>query len=586
MAISFDFQNIISKCISLGMLNISCNQMLTDKLFDFSEEGSRNVNICSLSRIDLSGCQGISSTTVRHVSFLFGPSLQSIDISWTKIDCTSLVYLSGYSLSSAVYLATNSQDEMPFSMAELEASQEFEIQVAKRQISGGTHDAVHRLDAQTVTGKESFRCKTSSGNGLVASENDPPNGELFAPEGQNFQNSQSEIDLIQHEIDGGDATDASSANAACGVFAKAEGKFLGNKQNVQKYSKVYCSICRNIKSAGLKSAHSYSCLREYDLKSHQNKSKNDLFDTEIILPSYSLPDLISSRSLTKDRRSDNGVSRAQFCYVQKDSDVTDAAFEKLLKLSEVSQNQTSNLERIYDLSIKSSELSIYSQMVGSNKKCPVESQGAANVSKMESNGEAIARSNVSGPMTAGVAIDGQEEDDTASDHSHLLHDEEHICAGVIYTRRSMLPHSSDLICDEMNVANPISESDSRSKSIDVGDDVARAEKSIEDFSIGDVSSLLLSATDNYQPRRMYLSQITELDISQIRFYDADVGSKCLKMFVSANNQLKSLSISWHGLTDNLLEIIAQNEPNLVKISLVSVLIMNNFLYSLRFHSYN
>jgi len=60
------------------------------------------VNLTSLS---LAGCQCITSTFVRRLTQLTQSNLKSINISYTEVDCTALVYLAGYTLSTAVQMA-------------------------------------------------------------------------------------------------------------------------------------------------------------------------------------------------------------------------------------------------------------------------------------------------------------------------------------------------------------------------------------------------------------------------------------------------------------------------------------------------
>ncbi len=81
----------------------------------------------------------------------------------------------------------------------------------------------------------------------------------------------------------------------------------------------------------------------------------------------------------------------------------------------------------------------------------------------------------------------------------------------------------------------------------------------------------------YVPRPLFNSKVTELDISEIKFYEYEVGINCLKMFVSSNHDLRSLNISWKSLDDGILGLIAENEPELTCIGLVSFVIFITLL---------
>lgn len=58
--------------------------------------------------INVSGCRNISNTFVRHLTALHGQTLKSVNISCTQIDCTALIYLSGYGIEKVAEIATES----------------------------------------------------------------------------------------------------------------------------------------------------------------------------------------------------------------------------------------------------------------------------------------------------------------------------------------------------------------------------------------------------------------------------------------------------------------------------------------------
>ncbi|KAK7497775.1 hypothetical protein BaRGS_00010909 [Batillaria attramentaria] len=91
------------------------NTFVSDKAFLLDEHAQLNcgtfsqqanhkewVSPCSLVSIDVSGCSNFSSTGVRHLCSLTGPTLQNVNISCTQADFTALLYLSGLSLPDAV----------------------------------------------------------------------------------------------------------------------------------------------------------------------------------------------------------------------------------------------------------------------------------------------------------------------------------------------------------------------------------------------------------------------------------------------------------------------------------------------------
>lgn len=147
------FQDIIVNSPQLIYISVASCLSLTDDAFNFdsisTDLDKKSEILGSLKWIDLSGCQSISSTTLRHLCSLCGQRLERVNLSWTNIDCTALICLSGYCLASAVYVATAGNENMPFSVAELEASQDYEFQMAH---NAGANDGTTEAEpASTAT---------------------------------------------------------------------------------------------------------------------------------------------------------------------------------------------------------------------------------------------------------------------------------------------------------------------------------------------------------------------------------------------------------------------------------------------------
>ena len=95
---------------------------LSENLFDYAlrqafkadiDDSQRRLPGSQLRCLSLSGCNRVTSHTVRHVTFLCGDSLQQLDISWCRnVECSVLWYLAGLALhpthredgTSAVFL--------------------------------------------------------------------------------------------------------------------------------------------------------------------------------------------------------------------------------------------------------------------------------------------------------------------------------------------------------------------------------------------------------------------------------------------------------------------------------------------------
>lgn len=100
-----------------------------------------------LTTVNVSGCRNISSSFVRYLMSVARSNLQSINISWTNIDCMALVYLSGYTLSSAVHIAVNNDTMTPVPYLEelIEQARVYEFQ----------NECVEQLDTANLAEEQS-----------------------------------------------------------------------------------------------------------------------------------------------------------------------------------------------------------------------------------------------------------------------------------------------------------------------------------------------------------------------------------------------------------------------------------------------
>ncbi|XP_069113876.1 serine-rich adhesin for platelets-like [Argopecten irradians] len=112
-------QSILLYMKSLQHLNLSGCSKLTDNVFLLNDNlqlqretfGQMNPDRfdCSLVSVDIS-CTTLSSTAIRHLATLTGPTLQHVNISWTGADTLALLYLAGYGRLAIVDLALSDSD--------------------------------------------------------------------------------------------------------------------------------------------------------------------------------------------------------------------------------------------------------------------------------------------------------------------------------------------------------------------------------------------------------------------------------------------------------------------------------------------
>ncbi|XP_033725044.1 papilin-like [Pecten maximus] len=112
-------QSILSYMKTLQHLNLAGCTKLTDNVFLLNEnlqlqretfgQMSQDRYDCSLISVDISGTT-LTSTAVRHLATLTGPTLRHVNISWTGADTLALLYLSGYGRPSIVDLTLSDPD--------------------------------------------------------------------------------------------------------------------------------------------------------------------------------------------------------------------------------------------------------------------------------------------------------------------------------------------------------------------------------------------------------------------------------------------------------------------------------------------
>ena len=95
-------------CPFLKHLNLSCCKSITDAAFALFNS-KNNISSAastshtpqpgySLTSIDISGCQSLSAVAVKYLVGLCGANLTSINLAWSGISCTALLYLAGLNM--------------------------------------------------------------------------------------------------------------------------------------------------------------------------------------------------------------------------------------------------------------------------------------------------------------------------------------------------------------------------------------------------------------------------------------------------------------------------------------------------------
>ena len=99
-------------CPGLKHLNLSSCRNITDAAFavpnsesNTSETAAQSSHPgCNLTSVDISGCQALSTVAVKHLVAICGPNLTSINLAWTGVSCTALLYLAGLNMDQVAQL--------------------------------------------------------------------------------------------------------------------------------------------------------------------------------------------------------------------------------------------------------------------------------------------------------------------------------------------------------------------------------------------------------------------------------------------------------------------------------------------------
>lgn len=95
-------------CPFLKHLNLSSCKSITDAAFALSDSKNNTSRTAStshtvqpghsLTSVDISGCQSLSTVAVKYIVGLCGANLTSINLAWTGINCSALLYLAGLNM--------------------------------------------------------------------------------------------------------------------------------------------------------------------------------------------------------------------------------------------------------------------------------------------------------------------------------------------------------------------------------------------------------------------------------------------------------------------------------------------------------
>ncbi|KAJ7393828.1 hypothetical protein OS493_003494 [Desmophyllum pertusum] len=98
-------------CPGLKHLNLSLCKNITDAAFALENTVSRTASAShtlqpghNLTSVDISGCQSLSTMAVKYLVDICGANLTNVNLAWTGMNCTALLYLAGLNVANVARL--------------------------------------------------------------------------------------------------------------------------------------------------------------------------------------------------------------------------------------------------------------------------------------------------------------------------------------------------------------------------------------------------------------------------------------------------------------------------------------------------
>ena len=175
-------------CPGLKHLNLSSCQNITDEVFFLPH--STNIALVpesktimdtshskhspgrNLTSVDISGCNSLSTMAVRHLVDLCGPSLTTLNLSWTGVGCTALLHLAGLSLEEVARIVREADSACPV-LLEMPLSEE------QKQICHQTNAKDDHYDKGEELSQECDRSYKVSVDTTRSSQKDGNNTEVL-----------------------------------------------------------------------------------------------------------------------------------------------------------------------------------------------------------------------------------------------------------------------------------------------------------------------------------------------------------------------------------------------------------------------
>ena len=615
-------------CPGLKHLNVSSCKNITDDAFaipNFKKGTSSTGSTfqtsqpgCSLTSVDISGCHSLSTVAVKHLVSLCGPSLTSVNLAWTGINCVALLYLAGLNMEKVARIMHEAGAISADSALSSNKKTKKELPDHDKWCDG-IYDSIKTKASSLMSEENNPTCNESLLNEMevltlkdvlpMASDFSQPNSSekiLHVDELNKSSDEQSGEELASDTdfmvVSGLSSEMAPSSpvseqeDSRCSQFLEKEGEECydvhGHKDFAEKAGDTCSTFCWHIpaedESLNEEKTKDHTCNRVQLLSVQKDivstERKNDIEKNETVTVTkesnrQSGTEVIYEDSFDTESNPVNKIQTVTDQYTRVSSCAVESmAFSSKAKCDNVSMPCTvvngkqpdypttrevaKDDEWARNCPVTSSTEMTCDKSVFHNRPCAelvvmdeeVEFKDPR-INCVEGEGEKPVFS-----LIPCVHVEEMENDysSAACNTSCTVHES---------STSSIIPHKNGKgkACWEDRDVLSDSEEEIKQSNHHAMPSSERKDRSMLDYSLShrrviQVSDLL--EAQSFQP------QITTLDITSIHYQSKPLGEACLKIFSQANKCLKNFAISWLELEDRMLTYLFKNEPELECLSLV------------------
>ena len=571
-------------CPFLKHLNLSSCKSITDAAFALSDSKNNTSRTTStshtvqpghsLTSVDISGCQSLSTVAVKYIVGLCGANLTSINLAWTGINCSALLYLAGLNMEKVARMigsadlvqtdsaSSSSEAQKKLACANLDEScralyddQDFSTEgfLSSNRIEESAEDTydfsdsqLNEMEVSTLMNVLPMTCEPSllqsTEEILYVQESNEPSAlpchdELTSVQEQSLLNGLEAVPMKkEHHIERHPTTLTTTKNS------------IGEHETEEILEDEFDTESHPVEDH-------FNCGHAVGMSSLRMGCDIPSMPTEVLtLPSIPLV---------------NGM----------EPDTPTILCEKVnVKESVVIISEEYDCPIVTPAAVKPE-----------NSVCPIIPSGKFHEMDEEADEEHPIHCKVEVEKSVLPMVPCKKETDYNNDSRSTI---PYIMSETAKSSTSSIAAHKDekgrefdhsvATCWEGEAVFPKCEMEQGEKSCctvilpNVG---ATAEKRLGDCTLS--PSKVIQVTDLLQAQ-LFQPKITSLDITNVWYQSKPLGQACLKIFSDANKCLKNFAVSWSELDDRMLTYLLKNQPELECLSLVCWTYLMPFLLLLTF----